>query len=149
MGQQQLLLLVLGIVIVGLAVVTGLQAFSVNQKKANSDALVLTGIRIAADLQKWLRTPTILGGGLPTTGGTPDITSVTVTLEDLGYTLNEFDQYETVDGTYTMTKSGSGIVILGLSAALGPDGDNNTVTIEITGTSLDDIVTTSGTVIGF
>ena len=36
MGQQQLLLLVLGIVIVGLAVVVGIQAFGENQKKANS-----------------------------------------------------------------------------------------------------------------
>ena len=53
MGQQQLLLLVLGIVIVGLAVVVGIQAFSENQKKANSDALVNDAIRIASDAQAW------------------------------------------------------------------------------------------------
>ena len=39
MGQQQLLLLVLTIVIVGMAVLIGIQAFSQNQKKANIDAL--------------------------------------------------------------------------------------------------------------
>ena len=49
MGQQQLLLLVLGIVIVGLAVVVGIQAFSENQKKSNADALVNDAIRIASD----------------------------------------------------------------------------------------------------
>lgn len=73
MGQQQLLLVVLGIVIVGLAVVVGIQAFSVNQKKANADALVLTGMRIATDVQVWLRTSTLLGGGMPPSGRIPDI----------------------------------------------------------------------------
>ena len=51
MGQQQLLLLVLGIVIVGLAVVVGIQAFSENQKKSNADALVNDAIRIASYAQ--------------------------------------------------------------------------------------------------
>ena len=51
MGQQQLLLLVLGIVIVGLAVVVGIQAFSENQQKANLDAMINDGVRIASDLQ--------------------------------------------------------------------------------------------------
>ena len=62
MGQQQLLLLVLGIVIVGLAVVVGIQAFSENQKKANADALLLTAMRIATDAQAWLQKPEALGG---------------------------------------------------------------------------------------
>ena len=53
MGQQQLLLLVLGIVIVGLAVVVGIQAFGENQRKANNDALINDGIRIASDAQAW------------------------------------------------------------------------------------------------
>ena len=45
MGQQQLLLLVLGIVIVGLAVVVGIQAFSENQRKANADAMTIPRTR--------------------------------------------------------------------------------------------------------
>ena len=51
MGQQQLLLLVLGIVIVGLAVVVGIQAFSENQKQANADQMVNDAIRIAFSSQ--------------------------------------------------------------------------------------------------
>ena len=149
MGQQQLLLLVLGIVIVGLAVVTGIQVFSVNQKQANGDALLMTGMRIATDLQVWLRTPTAMGGGLPATGGIPDIKTVSVTLADLGYPLNGSGQYETVDGMYTLVRSSTGIVILGLSGAIGSDGDNNTITIEVKGTTLDDITTTRGTIAGF
>lgn len=57
MGQQQLLLLVLGIVIVGLAVVVGIQAFSENQKQANADQMVNDAIRIASDAQAWKLKP--------------------------------------------------------------------------------------------
>jgi len=62
MGQQQLLLLVLGIVIVGLAVVVGIQAFSENQQKANLDAMVNDGVSIASDLQAWSLKPHAFGG---------------------------------------------------------------------------------------
>ena len=148
MGQQQLLLLVLGIVIVGLAVVTGIQIFSMNQKQSNADALVLTGMRIATDFQKWLQTPTVLGGGRPITGGVPAMSTISVTLEDLGYPVNGSGQYETADGTYSLTKSANSIVIIGLSSALGQQGDNNRILIEVKGISLDDITTTIGSIPG-
>ncbi len=63
MGQQQLLLLVLGIVIVGLAVVAGINAFSENQAKSNKDALINEGMRIATDMQAWKLKPSQFGGG--------------------------------------------------------------------------------------
>ena len=40
MGQQQLILLVLATVIVGLAIVIGIRAFTENSIRANSDAMV-------------------------------------------------------------------------------------------------------------
>ncbi len=142
MGQQQLLLLVLGIVIVGLAVVSGIEAYSINQKKANTDALVLTGMRIATDLQAWLQTPTALGGGMPATGTVPDVTSVTVSVRDLGYPVNNAGQYETIDGSFSIVKSADALVVLGLSDLLGAGGDNNTVSIEVKGVAVEDITTT-------
>jgi hypothetical protein len=63
MGQQQLLLLVLGIVIVGLAVVAGINAFSENQEKSTKDAIVNEGMRIATDVQAWRLKPDAFGGG--------------------------------------------------------------------------------------
>ncbi len=63
MGQQQLLLLVLGIVIVGLAVVAGINAFQENQLKSNKDALVNEAVRIATDIQAWKLKPAAFGGG--------------------------------------------------------------------------------------
>ncbi len=141
MGQQQLLLIVLGIVVVGLAVVGGIQAFSVNQKKANADALVLTGMGIAAEVQVWLRTSKTFGGGLPASGVVPAIADVTVGLTDLGYSVNGSDEYVTVDGKFTMTNSGSGIYIEGTSWTTSGAGDNNSICIEISGLLLNDITT--------
>ncbi|WP_263810958.1 MULTISPECIES: hypothetical protein [Salinibacter] len=62
MGQQQLLLLVLSTVIVGLATVAGIQAFSENQAQATQDALVQRGTSLASDLQGALAKPAQLGG---------------------------------------------------------------------------------------
>lgn len=148
MGQQQLLLLVLGIVIVGLAVVSGIEAYSINQKKANTDALVLTGMRIATDLQAWLQTPTAMGGGMPASGSPPAVTSVTVSMRSLGYPVNDAGQYETIDGNFSIVKSADALIILGLSATLGTGGDNNTVSIEVKGVAAEDITTTMSTIPG-
>jgi hypothetical protein len=63
MGQQQLLLLVLGIVIVGLAVVAGINAFSENQERSTKDAIVNEAMRIATDVQAYKVKPGQLGGG--------------------------------------------------------------------------------------
>jgi len=62
MGQQQLLLLVLSTVIVGLATVAGIQAFSENQAQASQDALVQKATTIAADIQGLDGKPSQLGG---------------------------------------------------------------------------------------
>jgi len=62
MGQQQLLLLVLSTVIVGLATVAGIQAFSSNQAQASQDALVQRGTSIASDIQGIFGKPSQMGG---------------------------------------------------------------------------------------
>ena len=104
MGQQQLLLLVLGIVIVGLAVVVGIQAFGENQEKSSRDALVNDDIRIAADAQAWVLKPSVFGGG----GGNP----TNATLEALGYTVTN-GTYTNLTGTYAMGATATSITISG------------------------------------
>ncbi len=63
MGQQQLLLLVLAAVIVGLAVVTGINMFGTNAAQANEDAIRNDLITLAGEAQAWYRRPVALGGG--------------------------------------------------------------------------------------
>jgi hypothetical protein len=62
MGQQQLLLLVLSTVIVGLATVAGIQAFSENQAQAQEDALVQRSINIGNDVLAAHNEPSQFGG---------------------------------------------------------------------------------------
>ena len=63
MGQQQLLLLVLGIVLVGLAVVVGIAAFGEGSKKARLDRQQSALSDIAASVHTWRMKPQAVGGG--------------------------------------------------------------------------------------
>ena len=149
MGQQQLLLLVLGIVIVGLAVVVGIQAFSENQKKANADALVLTSMRIASDAQAWLRKPAAFGGGVPSNGDRPDNFSDGITIvaadffDQLGYPTPIDDDYRDVNGQYSLSITSGVLLITATSASTSGDSeDNNTVCVLVGGSATDQIQTT-------
>ena len=145
MGQQQLLLLVLGIVIVGLAVVVGIQAFSENQIKANADAMVNDAIRIASDAQAWKLKPQAFGGGA-SLAGSDNFTDLT--LMQLGYSTgnNDYtsatagdDDFENLNGIFTVTASDGSFVIVGTGYSGGVAV--NTVTTTVTGTTPADIET--------
>jgi hypothetical protein len=63
MGQQQLLLIVLGVILVGVAVVLGIQYFSVGAEEGAKDELVAHSITIGANAQQWFKKPVSMGGG--------------------------------------------------------------------------------------
>ena len=62
MGQQQLLLLVLATVIVGLATVAGIQAFDENRNQAAADALQQKAMAITSDIKGLDAKPQQMGG---------------------------------------------------------------------------------------
>ena len=66
MGQQQLLLLIAGVIIVGIAIVVGVQLFSAQSTEANKDGLTSGIMAINADSYQFKIRPRTLGGGLPT-----------------------------------------------------------------------------------
>lgn len=136
MGQQQLLLLVLGIVIVGLAVVVGIQAFGENQKKANQDALVNDGVRIASDAQAWALKPAAFGGGASSTLSA-------VTFAALGYTTTgtgTATAYTNINGSYQLKASGTGVLITGT----GSNSIGNTIYVRVCNTTSGGITTQIG-----
>lgn len=144
MGQQQLLLLVLGIVIVGLAVVVGIQAFSENQKQANADQMVNDAIRIASDAQAWKLKPGAFGGGASATNWTGlDFGQIGYAEGDNDLTAHtaEDTDYENLNAAYSLSASGATLTITGNSYE--PDGTTllNTVVLEVTGTTPSDIST--------
>ncbi len=63
MGQQQLLLLVLGVIIVGIAVAIGINMFSSSAVDANRDAVASQLVHLASKAQAYYKKPSTLGGG--------------------------------------------------------------------------------------
>jgi len=63
MGQQQLLLIILGVIIVGIAIAVGLSLFTANSIQANKDAIINDLNNIAANAYQYrIRTATMGGG---------------------------------------------------------------------------------------
>ena len=63
MGQQQLLLIVLGVIIVGIAVVVGINLFNANAEESTKDTMVSEGTNLGAMAQQYFKKPIALGGG--------------------------------------------------------------------------------------
>lgn len=71
MGQQQLLLIVLGVIVVGIAVVAGINLFNSSHDESIKDELVSQCMAIGANAQQFFIKPAAMGGGNNTfnTGG--------------------------------------------------------------------------------
>jgi hypothetical protein len=63
MGQQQLLLIVLGVIIVGIAVVVGINLFNANATNANRDGVISDLNNLGAMAQQYYKKPLSMGGG--------------------------------------------------------------------------------------
>ena len=63
MGQQQLLLIILGLIVVGLAVVVGIALFSANATEQKRNNIINDLLHLATEAQKYYRIPTTMGGG--------------------------------------------------------------------------------------
>jgi len=69
MGQQQLILLILGVIVVGIAISVGILMFGSHSAEANKDGLTSSLVNIAADAHQYKIRPKILGGGRPSYTG--------------------------------------------------------------------------------
>ena len=102
MGQQQLLLLVLGAIIVGLSIVVGINLFSQGALKANEDAVRQDILTMMSRAEEFYRKPEMLGGG------GKDFSKLD-SFSDLGYRYNSDGsavtgtKYTNDNGTYTLT----------------------------------------------
>jgi Tfp pilus assembly protein PilE len=63
MGQQQLLLIVLGVIIVGIAIAVGISMFKSNAQSSNRDQVINDLNNLAAKAQQYFRKPTAMAGG--------------------------------------------------------------------------------------
>lgn len=132
MGQQQLLLIVLGVIIVGIAVVVGINLFTANSVQANQDAVASDVTNIAALAQQYFLKPASLGGGGNTFVGFA-IPANLVTTASGSYEVSGASATEiTVTGTGTVQDSDGNVaqvVVVVTPNAIG----NATVTREAAG----------------
>lgn len=130
MGQQQLLLLVLGAVLVAVAILGALMIFEENFKKSNAEALISDAVNIATAAQSWKVRPTTFGGQ----SGPPRDDPMDFT----GFTFSSISlesPYITTNGTFSFTADTRGLVIVGINE----DFDNQ-VTLTVDGLTETDII---------
>ena len=136
MGYQQLLALLLAVVLVVIAVILGIDAFEANSKKSNADALLNDAVAIAIDAQRWMTTPTMLGGG----GGacTEGCNWNGISFASLGYKTSETGSYENLHGVFFLDPSSrsSNLYVIGMNRDYG-----NRVVLTVRGVGPGRIVT--------
>lgn len=123
MGQQQLLLIVLGVIIVGIAVVVGINVFTASSKNANRDAVISDLTTLAAMAQQHYRKPTAMGGG----GNKFTGWSVPSSL------LRTANMSADVNPSITATL----VTLVATSTESGADGDPFTVTMKVSKNKID------------
>ncbi len=63
MGQQQLLLIILGVIIVGIAIAVGVAQFGAHSSQSNKDGVTANLVNIAANAYQYKIRPGTMGGG--------------------------------------------------------------------------------------
>ncbi len=130
MGQQQLLLLVLGIVVVAFAIVSGFFIFEENLKKNNAEALITDAINIATAAQAWKVTPAAFGGQRGMSRNDEKDYS--------GFTFSAIsvdEPFITSNGVFTYTADAQGLIITGMNKSHG-----NKITMTVDGLTADNII---------
>lgn len=135
MGQQQLILLVLATIIVGLAMVVGIRAFTENSIKSNSDAMMQDAVRMANDAQAWKQKPGPFGGQAQYTGAAVanDVDNFTgAFLDRIGYAVargtGATAVYENLNGEFQLTGIDGSLTIVGRAPKF-----NNEISVIVTG----------------
>jgi hypothetical protein len=109
MGQQQLLLIILGVIIVGIAIAVGLSLFTSQSIQSNKDAIINDINNLAASAYQYRIRPASMGGGAGSfTGWTIPVKMSSN--ENGGYSIGSLD--------------GSGVSIVGTSS----NNTGNTIT---------------------
>lgn len=125
MGQQQLLLIVLGVIIVGIAVVVGINVFTASSVQANIDGLTADAVNLGSMAQQYYRKPTALGGG----GNKFTGWTVPATLDTTG------------NGTYAATVAAQSVSIVGTGNEKGANGSAVKVTATVSPTGITTAIT--------
>jgi Tfp pilus assembly protein PilE len=133
MGQQQLLLIILGVIVVGIAVVVGITMFQDNAISANRDAVTNDLVNLGARAQQFYRRPTSLGGGQ---------NSFTALASDMSKLVNGATaaDWTNPNGSYAITSPGDQEITLTGTGTEKVNGSPVQVTCRVTPDSLETTV---------
>ena len=127
MVQQQLLLIILGVIIVGIAVAVGITMFQDNAVDQNRTAVIADLTSLAAKAQQYFAKPTTLGGGGNSFSGlSADDTGLGI-LASTAFTTNS-------NGTYSIKVAGgaTSVTLQGIGTTALSDGSKPTYTMLVT-----------------
>ncbi len=121
MGQQQLLLIVLGTIIVGVAVVVGINMFTTGAVNAERDALLQDVNSVASSAASYWRKPAALAGGARTFVGVTDVTTFGA---DSSNANGSFVMSTVTATSFTLTATGAneGVIIVATVTQQGVSG---------------------------
>ncbi|MBI9071879.1 MAG: hypothetical protein JEY94_09790 [Melioribacteraceae bacterium] len=119
MGQQQLLLIVLGIIIVGVAITVGISVFKANAIENKRNNVINDLIHLASEAQKYHKIPKAMGGGGNEFTGWDIPTSLKTN----------------ADGTFTAAVTAQSVEITGIGNEVVQDNDLIEVKMTVTSES--------------
>lgn len=121
MGQQQLLLVILVTILVGIATVVALSVFGSSNRNANVDAVRQDMLTIAASAQGWYIKPEMMGGGNSSFDGSTTTAGVGMTFKDISFPADSIYAGDKIasnmNGTYEIvSESANNFVLKGTPA---------------------------------
>jgi hypothetical protein len=124
MGQQQLLLIVLGVIIVGIAVILGIVLFRQNSIDQKRDLLINEGMTVANNAREFFYKPIPYGGG--------------------GYSFTGWQippqMVTSANGSYTATVNSDNVEIIGTGNELVSGTDSVEVKFVVTSDNIETII---------
>ena len=124
MGQQQLLLIILGIIVVGVAIAIAMTLFRANAIDRKREILVNESLNIGSIAISYYKKPQMMGGGGKTFTGWQIPTQL----------------QSTVNGTYTAQVSADNVVITGTGTEVVTESDSIKVETTVTSNEINSII---------
>ena len=126
MGTQQILLIVLSVIIVGIAVAVGITMFNQQAFNSNRNACISDLNMFATQAMAWWKTPETHGGAANGNGTVTPDGDVDLLIEWIGFENAAGDGFLTGNGSYSITTNdGTDLVIL----AAGNEGTDPEMTL--------------------
>ena len=130
MGQQQLLLIILGVIVVGIAVAVGITMFTDSATSANRDAITNDLVNLSSRAQQYYRRPKSLAGGGNTFTG--------LTMGQLSNAAGSNSSFTNANGSYVLSSAtGSSVQLVAYGTEKNGSGNTVQVQMNVSATKID------------